>query len=825
MSRRPSVSGIARPRSVVLLLAAAVFLTTALHASGATPIHTQLGGAAARYAGTHFGDGNIPAGCILDRDEANPDNSCFHMKVGLNALDSPEVNVAVLVPVSPTAERDMRIMRQAVEMWGGGIKGLAAQMNLPWLAKGVHFNVTTKLVPVNAAGLPVQAINLVKPKIVVIATNPVGGIGIGIDPVDFVGALGITGDNGSPCASIVNPFSLEAWQANPSFDGHHGKLGGSYVQQCEGAGGAVCFSVNGAVDPVPGTTDFFSLYDLVAHETGHCLTLGHVGDGADGPWGPTPTNDIMAYSSDPVDHAKCASTLDVEGFALRMSNFLDVNGDGKVNVKDVLVPNDLIGDKVSSFQVQNPKDHWYASSTGDPQDCPQPDVGLLPLSEETNWAPATVATTTPSLTVRSAKGASGRVTWTGNAARVSNQPVPTRRSASITDQTGDGTVPMTDITGLAAAVTPTAVKATIKLDRLWPTTDGGRATGYGLYVGGRKFDSFVTTQGTGSEVQTIDSGGRHLMPAGTSTWDTTANTVTFTIPRSYLATNRIVAPYAIFAETGIHIRTKDWVTSLDRAPATGAVRLAGPAMTGVKPDAPLAKMPTTRTFTLQHPGGNVFTPADTAGETLPLVPAVGNVHHLALPIKEQSAVAVTVTWDASQALLGLAVSGGSGQVVKSGTGFVTVTVPWAHRELDVQVIPKELVATSVRYTVTTKTTALIANADGDGVPDIADLCKTKSGPVASGGCPDTDRDGLLDSRDSCPKAAGAGSNGCPTAANDKVVAFLDGTQVGVTYLMTRHGSYDFSGWATAKRGTHTLTLAWYSGPSLMKTVSRSVTVG
>ncbi len=89
------------------------------------------------------------------------------------------------------------------------------------------------------------------------------------------------------------------------------------VQQCDGPGGQVCFSVNGAVDPVPGKTDFFSLYDLVAHETGHCLTLGHVGDGADGPWGPTPTNDIMAYSSDPVDVAKCVSTLDVEGFALR----------------------------------------------------------------------------------------------------------------------------------------------------------------------------------------------------------------------------------------------------------------------------------------------------------------------------------------------------------------------------------------------------------------------------------------------------------------------------------------------------------------------------
>ena len=118
------------------------------------------------------------------------------MRVGLNALDSPEVNVAVLVPVSATAERDMRLMRQSVEMWGGGIDHLAEQMDMDWLAKGVNFNVTTKLVPVDANGIPTQAVRLVKPKIVVIATNPVGGIGIGIDPVDFAGELGITGEAG-----------------------------------------------------------------------------------------------------------------------------------------------------------------------------------------------------------------------------------------------------------------------------------------------------------------------------------------------------------------------------------------------------------------------------------------------------------------------------------------------------------------------------------------------------------------------------------------------------------------------------------------------------
>jgi hypothetical protein len=806
------------------LLVAALTLGAALPTLASAPGPALPTGAAARYAGTHFGNGNIPAGCILDTDEANPDNACFHMKVGLNALDSPEVNVAVLVPVSPAAERDMRIMRQAVEMWDGGIHALAKQMNLDWLDKGVHFNVTTKLVPVDANGLPAKLVRLVQPKIVVIATNPVGGIGIGIDPVDFVGELGITGENGVPCGSIANPFSMKAWQARPGFDDHHGAQGGIYVQRCDGPGGQVCFSVNGAVDPVPGKTDFFSLYDLVAHETGHCLTLGHVGDGADGPWGPTPTNDIMAYSSDPVDVAKCVSTLDVEGFALRMSNFLDVNGDGTVNGKDVLVPNDKKGDGLNSFQVQNPADHWYASSTGEPEDCPQPDWGTLPLAEETDWQPDTVRTTVPRLTVDSVKAAGGRLAWAGSAGWVSKQPVPTRRSASITDATGDGTMPTTDITGLKVRITGKAVKATMKVANLWPTTDGGRVTAYGLYVGGRKFDSFVTTQGTSSDVQTIDSGARYLMPPGTSTWDVNAGTVTFTIPRSYLAAQRIRAPYAVFGETGVHIRTKDWVASLDRAPASGAVRLAAPRLTDRPKDAPMASKVTTRTVTLKHSGGNSFTPADTSTAGVPLVPVIGNVHQLTLPIRRQATVAVTLSWDDPASALGLEVKGGSGQVVRSNGSSVTVTVPWAHRDLAVQVIPSQVGAPTVGYTVSAKVTTLTANADGDGVPDVADACKHRSGPILSGGCPDTDRDGILDRNDRCAEVAGLGTDGCPTKGNDRVVALVDGKRIATTYAMTRHGRYGFHGSALVSRGAHTLKLVWYAGGEVVRSVSRSVTV-
>ncbi len=89
------------------------------------------------------------------------------------------------------------------------------------------------------------------------------------------------------------------------------RASGIYNEDCGGAGGNVCFAVNGAIDPTPGEgplEDFFSIFDLISHEVGHCLTVGHVGDGAEGAWGGLPTNDIMAYNTDPPGVNKCVST-------------------------------------------------------------------------------------------------------------------------------------------------------------------------------------------------------------------------------------------------------------------------------------------------------------------------------------------------------------------------------------------------------------------------------------------------------------------------------------------------------------------------------------
>ena len=367
-----------------LALLGALALVAALAVGVSSPVAASPGDF---YSGPHFGDDNLPPGCRQDmpvreqmwEDEPARSNVCHYMRTGLNALDSPQVDVLVMVPVSPTAERDMRIMRQSVEMWEGGIDYLAEEMGLGWLADGMDFHITLDYwSPVDGQGGEFTTYPIVDPEIVVIATNPAGGIGIGIDPLPGMGL---------PCHPVANPLDFSQWQSLPGFDSHHESRSGTYTEDCGGSGGNVCFAINGAIDPAPEDLDVFGLFDLVAHEFGHCLTIGHVGDGAEGKWADVPTNDIMAYSSDPPGLNKCVSTLDVESVAVRMSNYLDVNGDGTINEADQLLANDQIGQGSNPFQVQHPDDHLYASPSGLPRNCPQPDLGPVP-GERPDWNPS-----------------------------------------------------------------------------------------------------------------------------------------------------------------------------------------------------------------------------------------------------------------------------------------------------------------------------------------------------------------------------------------------------------------------------------------------------
>jgi hypothetical protein len=410
-----------------------------------------------RWSGPYFGDGNLPPGCTEDMDVSD----CYHMRTGLNALDSPKIDVLVVVPVSPFAERDARIQTQAVEMWAGGIDYLAREMGLDWLADVVEFRIAVNHVDLltGEGSEDFSTYPLWDPEIIVISTNPVGGVGIGVDPLDFsgqlLGILGIDSPREGPCHGVQNPFDFAQWQALPGFDDHHGQGTGTYHEEdCEGAGGNVCFAVNGAIDPTPGMDiDYdnpvvnlpFGLFNLVAHEVGHCLTLGHVGDALDHSSKTVPTWDIMAYTDDPAGQTKCVSTLDVEAFAIRMSKFIDTTGDGAIGEDNLLLANDQAGDIHpdfdigNPFHIQHPRDHWYASSTGDPWDCPQPDLGIIP-GERTNWSPDP-ARADRILTVSSPEdGATtdGTITVTGTVKRQYHHDSTWNPHTSGDGESGDG---------------------------------------------------------------------------------------------------------------------------------------------------------------------------------------------------------------------------------------------------------------------------------------------------------------------------------------------------------------------------------------------------
>ena len=70
---------------------------------------------------------------------------------------------------------------------------------------------------------------------------------------------------------------------------------------------------------------------------------------------------------------------------------------------------------------------------------------------------------------------------------------------------------------------------------------------------------------------------------------------------------------------------------------------------------------------------------------------------------------------------------------------------------------------------------LLADSDGDGIPDSEDACPTQPGPAEFDGCPDTDGDQVPDNVDKCPNEPGPAENGgCPLGPPYVV---LEGAQI------------------------------------------------
>ena len=781
-------------------------------------------------AAPYFGAGNLPPGCendVLVGEQMRTgviaaNNACYHMRTDMNGLDSPQVDVLVMVPVSPTAERDMRIMRQSVEMWEGGIEYLADEMGLGWLADGMEFHITVDYFdPTGDGGGEFTTYPIVDPEIVVIAANPLpfAHAGIGIDPVDAV----FVNEDQVPCHTVSNPFDFEYWENLPGFNSHHDTRSGTYVEDCgpEGGGGNICFAVNAGGDPP--VIDVLSLFDLVSHEFGHCLTIGHVGDGLEGKWGKLASNDIMAYSQDPPGLNKCVSTLDVEGVALQMSKHLDVNGDGAVTESDQLVANDQLGQGSNPFQVQHPRDHLYASGTGDVTDCPQPDTGELP-GPRTDWTPTPVRTSQPTLTVTGPENGAisndgvFNVTGTVEHVAINNDGDITEPTGSFDDADDDATSPLTEILDLNVAVTDTHVDATIRLVDLPPATDGASPTNYSVMIDGRRFDSFVYGIGF-AQPRTWDDGAGAMMPDGTSSWDPVAKTVNFHIPRSYLAGAGITSPYFLGSSSSFGNALTALVED-DRAPeADETLGIASARFEVALPAVPAGDSAET-TVTFEHDGtfGNTFFPEDsTFGVDR------GTRHGFALDVPQLSDIAFNMNWtdgvggsDLDLYVTGAADSGNLGASANAGPSGINTSESFVLEDvkgtLNLAVDPYFVtdVLSGSTYTLTATITpeeVVEVDTDLDGIFDSVDACPTEPG-IAPTGCPDSDGDGVIDLDDVCPDTAGSGADGCPIEATERVQLWVGGAIAASQDVDTVNGPDTFSLPVGLAEGTHEVRVEW-----------------
>ncbi|HLN95404.1 MAG TPA: thrombospondin type 3 repeat-containing protein, partial [Flavobacterium sp.] len=79
---------------------------------------------------------------------------------------------------------------------------------------------------------------------------------------------------------------------------------------------------------------------------------------------------------------------------------------------------------------------------------------------------------------------------------------------------------------------------------------------------------------------------------------------------------------------------------------------------------------------------------------------------------------------------------------------------------------------------------IVADRDGDGVPDPQDVCPDQAGILEMMGCADSDGDGVSDAKDRCPDVAGLPSRfGCPMQDSDE-----DGVGDDIDACPTERGS-------------------------------------
>ncbi|MEA3191169.1 MAG: hypothetical protein QOD77_1751 [Thermoplasmata archaeon] len=191
--------------------------------------------------------------------------------------DTYKIDVLIVPSASPFVLSDLTTVRKAVDGWENGIQALGPA----WMTSNLDLRTYTLGVdvPTNEA--------LTDPEIVVLVSEH--------DPVLLFGI------------GLQTPFGL--CRATGPTHQHPGSSFVSAQVQCT-QGGFMCLAIN---------TNFLlggsrQMYDLVAHEFGHCLGIGHVGDALDFDAKRVPMKDIMSYQYD-ASHVFCVSTLNIKALS------------------------------------------------------------------------------------------------------------------------------------------------------------------------------------------------------------------------------------------------------------------------------------------------------------------------------------------------------------------------------------------------------------------------------------------------------------------------------------------------------------------------------
>jgi hypothetical protein len=230
---------------------------------------------------------------------------CYHQGVWY-APDTAQFDVLIVPPEGPWAVRDIQLATESVDMWDTGLHAIGGSA-----LSGLNIDAYT-------LGMePVPAAALWDPEAIVVLTTetqPFLLLGFAaLEPINF--CHGITPD-------------MQTWDQVPGFHQHPGSPFGSFVASCS-SGGLQCYVVNTSFvsSILPDHNDMQWMYDLISHEVGHCLSLGHVGDADTEDTDDSiayPHDDIMSYENDQLRATRthCVSNLDTQVVIKAFSSIL-----------------------------------------------------------------------------------------------------------------------------------------------------------------------------------------------------------------------------------------------------------------------------------------------------------------------------------------------------------------------------------------------------------------------------------------------------------------------------------------------------------------------